>query len=95
IAVHAITKIILMLDGILVQRAESMITTKGGLPEKSQTKMMQDTFVAVGPGPWNYQTGADIALSVKESARVLLPEYGGTKVQLENKKEYLHFLPFI
>lgn len=44
-----------MLDRILVQRAESLTTTKGGivLPEKSQAKMMQGTVVAVGPGARN------------------------------------------
>lgn len=44
-----------MLDRILVQRAESVATTKGGivLPEQSQTKMMQGTVIAVGPGARN------------------------------------------
>lgn len=44
-----------MLDRILIQRAEAMTTTKGGivLPEKSQSKMMQGTVVAVGPGARN------------------------------------------
>uniref|UniRef100_D3TPU0 10 kDa heat shock protein, mitochondrial n=1 Tax=Glossina morsitans morsitans TaxID=37546 RepID=D3TPU0_GLOMM len=92
-AAQAIKKIMPMLDRILVQRAESLTTTKGGivLPEKSQAKMMQGTVVAVGPGARNNQTGAHIAPSVKEGDRVLLPEYGGTKVELEDKKEYLLF----
>lgn len=44
-----------MLDRILVQRAETMSTTKGGivLPEKAQGKMMHGTVVAVGPGGRN------------------------------------------
>lgn len=44
-----------MLDRILVQRAETLTTTKGGivLPEKAQGKMMHGTVVAVGPGARN------------------------------------------
>lgn len=30
-------------------------------------------------------------MDVKTGDRVLLPEYGGTKVELEDKKEYLLF----
>lgn len=44
-----------MLDRILIQRAEALTTTKGGivLPEKAQGKMMHGTVVAVGPGARN------------------------------------------
>ncbi|TMW40182.1 hypothetical protein DOY81_014739, partial [Sarcophaga bullata] len=90
---NAVKRIIPMLDRILVQRAETLTTTKGGivLPEKAQGKMMHGTVVAVGPGARNPQTGVNVPLDVKEGDRVLLPEYGGTKVELEDKKEYLLF----
>jgi len=44
-----------MLDRILVQRAEALTTTKGGivLPEKSVGKVLEGTVVAVGPGARN------------------------------------------
>ncbi|KAI8119904.1 hypothetical protein FF38_10857 [Lucilia cuprina] len=92
-ASNAVKRIIPMLDRILVQRAETLTTTKGGivLPEKAQGKMMHGTVVAVGPGARNAQTGATIPMDVKAGDRVLLPEYGGTKVELEDKKEYLLF----
>ncbi|CAB1347050.1 unnamed protein product [Coregonus sp. 'balchen'] len=50
--------------------------SKGGimLPEKAQGKVLQATVVAVGPGSTN---------------QVLLPEYGGTKVNLEDKEYFL------
>ncbi|XP_065359330.1 10 kDa heat shock protein, mitochondrial [Calliphora vicina] len=92
-AANAVKRIIPMLDRILIQRAETITTTKGGivLPEKAQGKMMHGTVVAVGPGARNVQTGANIPMDVKAGDRVLLPEYGGTKVELEDKKEYLLF----
>lgn len=44
-----------MLDRILVQRAEALTKTKGGivLPEKSVGKVLEGTVVAVGPGTRN------------------------------------------
>uniref|UniRef100_A0A3B4CS36 10 kDa heat shock protein, mitochondrial n=1 Tax=Pygocentrus nattereri TaxID=42514 RepID=A0A3B4CS36_PYGNA len=50
--------------------------TKGGmmLPEKTQSQVLQGTAVAVGPG----------AIS-----KILLPEYGGSKVILVEKDYYL------
>lgn len=37
------------------------------------------------------QSGSHIPPAVQEGDRVLLPEYGGTKVEMEDKKEYLLF----
>ncbi|EDW73079.1 10 kDa heat shock protein, mitochondrial [Drosophila tropicalis] len=91
----AIKKIIPMLDRILIQRAEALTKTKGGivLPEKSVGKVLEGTVVAVGPGTRNVTTGNHIPIGVKEGDRVLLPEFGGTKVNLEgdDKKEFLLF----
>lgn len=47
-------------------------------------------MVAVGPGARDSQ-GNLIAVSVKEGDTVLLPEYGGTQVNLEDK-EYVTLL---
>ena len=41
-----------MFDRILIQRAEAVTKTKGGIviPEKAQEKVLKGTVVAVGPG---------------------------------------------
>lgn len=77
-----------LFDRVLIQRAEAVTKTKGGivLPEKAQAKVLQGTVVAIGPGQRNDQ-GQHIPLSVKVGDVVLLPEYGGTKVELEDNKE--------
>ncbi|CAD7081558.1 unnamed protein product [Hermetia illucens] len=82
-------RLIPLLDRVLIQKAEAVTTTKGGivLPEKAQAKVLQGTVVAVGPGSRNNK-GEHVALGVQVGDRVLLPEYGGTKVELEDKKEY-------
>ncbi|XP_037049928.1 10 kDa heat shock protein, mitochondrial-like [Bradysia coprophila] len=82
-------KFIPLLDRVLVLRSEAITKTASGLviPEKAQAKVLQATVVAVGPGLRN-QDGKHVALAVKAGDTVLLPEYGGTKVELDDQKEY-------
>lgn len=78
-----------MLDRILVQRAEALTQTKSGIviPEASQSKVSQGVVIAVGPGGLD-KTGTLIPVSLQAGDKVLLPEYGGTKVKLDDQKEY-------
>merc|ERR1712063_218934 len=58
------------------------------LLEKAQQKVLQGTVVAAGPGARN-EKGETIPMSVTVGDKVMLPEYGGTKVELENKEYHL------
>ncbi|KAJ6636216.1 10 kDa heat shock protein, mitochondrial [Pseudolycoriella hygida] len=82
-------KFLPLLDRVLVLRSEAITKTASGIviPEKAQAKVLQATVVAVGPGPRN-QNGEHVPLAVKAGDTVLLPEYGGTKVELDDQKEY-------
>lgn len=44
-----------MLDRVIVQKAEAVTRSKGGIviPEKAQGKILEGTIVAVGPGARN------------------------------------------
>ncbi|KAI1885284.1 hypothetical protein AGOR_G00218570 [Albula goreensis] len=86
----AFRKFLPLFDRVLVERLAAETVTKGGimLPEKSQGKVLQATVVAVGPGTTN-KDGQVQPLSVKVGEKVLLPEYGGTKVILEDKDYFL------
>nr|CAD7404570.1 unnamed protein product [Timema poppensis] len=81
-------RLIPLMDRVLIQKAEAITKTKGGivLPEKAQSKVLNGTVVAVGPGSRNNK-GEHVPLSVKVGDNVLLPEYGGTKVELESGTE--------
>ncbi len=58
------------------------------IPEKSSNKVLNATVIAVGPG--NRKENGDYnGVSVKPGDQVLLPEYGGTKVEIENKEYFL------
>ncbi|XP_012288349.1 10 kDa heat shock protein, mitochondrial [Orussus abietinus] len=88
-AAAAAKRLIPLFDRVLIQRAEAITKTKGGivLPEKAQAKVLRGTVVAVGPGSRN-DKGDHVPLSIKVGDMVLLPEYGGTKVELEENKEF-------
>jgi len=85
-----IRKLIPLFDRVLVQRFVAEKASKGGilLPEKSVGKMMEATVVAVGPGGRN-QSGEVIPVSVQAGDNVLLPEYGGTKIEMGEQDYYL------
>ncbi|BFZ02314.1 hypothetical protein BsWGS_05353 [Bradybaena similaris] len=83
-------KFIPMFDKVLVERFLPELKTKGGimLPESTTEKVAEATVVAVGPGALK-ENGSVIPPSVKVGDRVLLPQYGGTKVSFEEKEYYL------
>ncbi|XP_037645425.1 10 kDa heat shock protein, mitochondrial isoform X2 [Sebastes umbrosus] len=87
---QAFRKFLPLFDRVLVERLIPETVSKGGimLPEKAQGKVLQATVVAVGPGAVNPK-GNLLPVSVKVGEKVLLPEYGGTKVSLEDKDYFL------
>ncbi|KAJ8396300.1 hypothetical protein AAFF_G00018770 [Aldrovandia affinis] len=86
----AFRKFLPLFDRVLVERVAAETVTRGGimLPEKSQGKVLQATVVAVGPGATN-KDGDLQPVSVNVGETVLLPEYGGTKVILDDKDYFL------
>ena len=76
-----------MFDRILVQRADAITKTKGGIiiPEKAQGKVLEGTVIAAGPGARN-EKGETVPMSIQVGDQVLLPEYGGTKIEIEAKE---------
>ncbi|KAG8432826.1 hypothetical protein GDO86_017178 [Hymenochirus boettgeri] len=87
---QAFKKFIPLFDRVLIERFAAETVTKGGimLPEKSQGKVLQATVVAVGGGSKG-KNGDIHPVSVKVGDKILLPEYGGTKVVLDDKDYYL------
>ncbi|XP_061185617.1 10 kDa heat shock protein, mitochondrial-like [Saccostrea echinata] len=86
----ALKKFLPLFDRVLVERFAPELKTKGGimLPEKSQGKVLQATVVATGNGVRDQQ-GNIVPISVQVGDQVLLPEYGGTKVILDEKEYFL------
>ncbi|OQV19191.1 putative 10 kDa heat shock protein, mitochondrial [Hypsibius exemplaris] len=89
-ASRSVTKFKPLFDRVLVERFAAELKTKSGimLPEKAVGKVLDARVVAVGPGA-RTEEGKSIPVSVKTGDRVLLPEYGGTKVEFEEKEYFL------
>lgn len=87
---RAFKKFMPMFDRVLVERYAAESKTKSGIliPEKSQGKVLEATVVAIGSGGKN-KDGQVTPVSVGVGEKVLLPEYGGTKVVLEDQDYFL------
>lgn len=60
------------MDRVLVQRAEALTKTAGGIviPEKAQSKVLKATVIAVGPGARN-QVNDDIKFVITYYKHIL------------------------
>jgi len=78
-----------LMNRVLIKKAEPLTKTKGGilLPENKQEQLNFGVVVAVGPGK-ALDNGQLRPVSVKEGDTVLLPEYGGNKVTLDDNQDY-------
>ncbi|XP_051145094.1 10 kDa chaperonin, mitochondrial-like [Andrographis paniculata] len=83
-------RLIPLLNRVLVEKIVPPSKTTGGilLPEKS-SKLNSGKVVAVGPGLRD-KDGNNVPVAVKEGDTVLLPEFGGTQVKLNEKEYYLY-----
>ncbi len=59
------------------------------MPESAVEKTNEGEVVAVGPG-LKTKDGNVLPMSVAPGDKVLLPEYGGTKVKLGSEELYLY-----
>lgn len=84
------TKLEPMFDRVLVKKVEAETQTKGGimLPE-NQAKTHNGTVVAVGNGARNRE-GDFYKPVLKPGDKVMLPEYGGNKVDIGGETHYVY-----
>lgn len=73
-------KLIPLLDRVLIQRAEAITKTAGGIviPEKAQGKVLKGTVIAVGPGARN-QVSLRIKFLTKTSRYARLSRFRPAK----------------
>ena len=76
-----------LLDRVLVKRVEPPTKSIGGilLPESTQSKLNEGMVIACGPGR-RYKDGALLPMGVKIDDKVLLPQYGGSDVTIEDEE---------
>lgn len=83
-------RIMPLFDRVLVQRAVAETKTKGGLiiPEMAQKSTLEATVVAAGPGARS-ETGETLPMAVAVGDRVLLPEWGSNKIEMEGEEFHI------
>ena len=86
----AVKRFLPLFDRVLVRRLEAVTTSRGGIliPEKAQKRSEEGEVVAVGPGARPAE-GAHLAMAVAVGDKVLLPGFGGSKVELEGQEYQL------
>lgn len=77
-------------DRVLVRRAAKEVQTAGGiyLPSDKVKNPNEGEIIAVGPGMRDV-SGNLHSPTLKTGDKVLLPEYGGTKVNIDDEELYL------
>ena len=86
----AIRKLLPLGNRVLVKRVVAATQTASGiyLPDAATKRPNEGEVVAAGPGEKN-EDGTFVAMSVSVGDTVLLPEYGGTEVELGDEKFHL------
>jgi len=78
-------RILPTLNRIVIKKIEPQTKTASGIIlQKGGESNAYGTVIEVGPGLLN-ESGKHIKLSVNVGDTVLLPDYGGTKVKLDNQ----------
>jgi len=83
-------KLMPLFDRVLVQRAVAETRTRGGLliPENAQKSQLEATVVAAGPGARTPE-GTTIPMVVAVGDKVLMPEWGSNKLELEGEEFHI------
>lgn len=80
-----------LLNRVLVQKVKPVTKSAGGiiLADESNASVNVGTIVATGPGALD-QNGRLVPVTVSAGQTVLLPEYGGTKIELQTGELYIY-----
>jgi len=87
----SIKSLVPLLDRVIVQRVKAEARTSAGifLPEASVKELNEAKVLAVGPGALDKE-GKRIPMGVQAGDRVLIPQFGGTKITV-SEEEYSIF----
>lgn len=71
----------------MVRRIAAVTKTKSGilLPEAS-VRSNEGMVISTGPGKLHESTGKHLPMQVKKGDKVMLPEYGGSNIKLDNEE---------
>ena len=77
-------KLIPLADRVVLKMVEAEETTKGGIILTGAAKEKPTVAEVISVGPGGNVEGKDIVMSVKAGDKVIINQYAGSKVTLEN-----------
>ncbi|MBQ2996044.1 MAG: co-chaperone GroES [Oscillibacter sp.] len=77
-------KLIPLADRVVLKMVEVEETTKGGIILTAAAKEKPTVAEVISVGPGGNVEGKDIVMSVKAGDKVIINQYAGSKVTLEN-----------
>ena len=85
--VQAARRLVPLLDRVLVKRIEAPTKSIGGvlLPESAQSKLNEGRVISCGPGRRD-KDGTLLPMGVQPEDKVLLPQYGGNDVTIDDEE---------
>lgn len=83
----AVKRFVPLMDRVLVQKLKHEAKTASGifLPEQAKQTINQATVIAVGEGRI-LKTGEKLACTVKPGDSVIVPEFGGMNLKLDDEE---------
>lgn len=78
-----------LLNRIVVRKAEQQTKTSSGIILSKQESASHGVVIEVGPGAFD-ENGNRLPLTVAVGDRVLLPEYGGQKVEINKQELFIY-----
>eukprot|EP00047_Mylnosiga_fluctuans_P001674 m.221415 g.221415 ORF g.221415 m.221415 type:complete len:102 (-) comp10577_c0_seq1:62-367(-) len=87
----AVRRIKPLFDRVIVEKIVPEVKTKSGilLPDAATSPLNEAVVIATGPGAPK-QNGELSKVVVNVGDRVLLPEFGGTKVTIDSKEFFIY-----
>jgi chaperonin GroES len=82
-------KILPLLNRIVIRKLEPQTKTASGIIVNKPESASYGVVLEAGPGVYD-QNGKQVPMSVKTGDTVLLPEYGGQKVKLNDQELYIY-----
>lgn len=85
----AFKRVLPLLNRIVVRKAEPQTKTASGIIVSKNESVTHGVVLEVGPGQYDYKGNLQ-PLSLKVGDRVLLPEFGGQKVTLNEQELFIY-----
>lgn len=85
-----VKKFVPLMDRVLVQKAKQEAKTASGifLPEQAKQTINQATVISVGAGRL-LKDGSRVACTVKPGDNVVIPEFGGLKLNFDEEEYHV------